>query len=455
MTPPANIFREYDIRGVWGKDLTEEGIYAIGRAFSFYLIEKLGREERLRITIGRDVRLSSPAIFGKLAQAFMDSGIDIIDIGVCPTPLQYFSLFHLPVDGGVMITASHNPAEFNGLKLSIGRETLFGEQIQDIRKYMEQGRTVDGRGTGSTYEIIPAYLDYLRAQFGPFNGIKAVLDSGNGVAGLVAPQLFSGLGAETVLLYCTPDGRFPNHHPDPVVVENIKDLISTVKKQKANIGIGYDGDADRVGVVDEDGEMIWGDKLLILFSREVLKAHPGAMVIGEVKCSQTLYDDIAAHGGKPLMWKTGHSLIKDKMRETGALIAGEMSGHMFFKDRYFGYDDAIYASLRAMEVLHKNGPPYSIKRLLADVPRTFSTPEIRVDCPDGKKFGVVEKIKEELRKEHPVIDIDGVRVQYPEGWGLVRASNTQPALVLRFEAKSGQSLDRIRQDVEKKLARLL
>ncbi|MDA8085949.1 MAG: phosphomannomutase/phosphoglucomutase, partial [Nitrospiraceae bacterium] len=278
---------------------------------------------------------------------------------------------------------------------------------------------------------------------------------GNGVAGIVAPALFEEFGAETIRLYCDPDGRFPNHHPDPVVVENIKDLIATVRSKKADLGIGYDGDGDRIGVVDGDGEVIWGDRLLALFARELLPKHPGATIIGEVKCSQSLYDDIEARGGRPVMWKTGHSLIKSKMKESGALLAGEMSGHIFFKDRYFGYDDAIYASLRLMEALKRNGPPYSIKRLLGGLPRLHSTPEIRIDCPDDKKFAVVEGIREEMRKHRPIIDIDGVRISYPEGWGLVRASNTQPALVLRFEAKSEEALGMIRGDVEGRLKKLL
>ena len=451
----GRIFREYDIRGVWGEDLNEGAVYAIGRAFACCLRERFPEAARPSVTIGRDARMSSPAMLEHLARALVESGIDVIDIGVCPTPLQYFSLFRLPVQGGLMITASHNPAEYNGLKLSLGTETIYGEKIQLIKRYIEEGRTVDGSGRLSERQIIPDYAAYMRGQFGELRGIKAVLDAGNGVAGVVAPALFEALGAETTLLYCDPDGRFPNHHPDPVVVENIKDLIQTVKSSKADLGIGYDGDGDRIGVVDGDGEVIWGDRLLVLFARELLSRRPGAVIIGEVKCSQCLYDDIEAHGGKPVMWKTGHSLIKSKMRESGALLAGEMSGHIFFQDRYFGYDDAIYASLRLMEALKKNGPPYSIKRLLGGLPRLHATPEIRMECPDERKFAVVELIKEQMRREHPIIDIDGVRVVYPEGWGLVRASNTQPALVLRFEAKTEGSLEKIRADLEEKLGKLL
>ena len=455
MKAPGRIFREYDIRGVWGADLTGEAVYAIGRAFAWCLRQRFPGAKEPAVTIGRDARTSSPLMLEALARALTESGLSVIDIGVCPTPLQYFSLFRLPVLGGIMITASHNPAEYNGLKLSIGTETIHGEDIQRIRRCVEEGRTVNGGGTLSARQIVPDYFEYMRGQFTTFSGIKAVLDAGNGVAGIVAPELFREFGAETVCLYCEPDGSFPNHHPDPVVAENLKDLIAAVKSEKADIGIGYDGDGDRIGVVDSDGEIIWGDRLLVLFARDVLSRNPGATIIGEVKCSQSLYDDIEAHGGKPLMWKTGHSILKSKMKECGALLAGEMSGHIFFKERYLGYDDAVYASLRLMESLKRNGPPYSIKRLLKGLPRLHSTPEIRVDCPDDRKFGVVERLREELRSDYSVIDIDGVRVRYPEGWGLVRASNTQPALVLRFEAKTPEALEDIRRDLEGRLEKLL
>lgn len=455
MTVSPHIFRQYDIRGVWGQDLNEEVVYSIGRAMAFRLYERSAGKKGLKVTVARDVRLSSPAMATALSRAFMESGIDVMDLGACPTPVQYFSLFSMPVDGGAMITASHNPAQFNGLKLSIGAETIYGAEIQRIREYISEEKTVNGPGALLMHDILPEYMEYMRGQFGQLGGVKAVLDCGNGAAGLVAPQLFNSLGIETVPLYCTPDGTFPNHHPDPVVPENIKDLISTVLKEKADLGIGYDGDGDRIGVVDGDGEIVWGDRLLSLFARQVLREHPGAAVIGEVKCSQSLYDDIEARGGVPMMWKTGHSLIKSKMKETGALLAGEMSGHIFFKDRYFGYDDAIYASLRLVEALRENGPPYSVKRLLGGLPRMSVTPEIRVDCPDDRKFGVVERIKEELGREHPIIDIDGVRVRYDSGWGLVRASNTQPALVLRFEALDDESLEKMRRDIEGKLKKLL
>jgi phosphomannomutase/phosphoglucomutase len=458
MTVDPRIFREYDIRGVWEKDLTAEAVHAIGRAYAAYLKEQTGKENvgkgRPKVTIGRDVRLSSPRVFEILCGAMLESGVDVVDIGVCPTPLQYYSLFRLPVDGGIMITASHNPAEFNGMKLSVGRETLFGEYIQLVRRYIEEGRKTGGRGTMESFGIIPDYMAYQREQFGLFDGLKVVTDCGNGAAGLVAPRLLRELGAEVIELYSEPDGRFPNHHPDPTVLGNIQDMVAAVKREKAHIGIGYDGDADRVGILDEDGEMVFGDRLMIIFARDLLKRHPGATVIGEVKCSQTMYDDISARGGNAVMWKTGHSLIKNRMKETGALLAGEMSGHIFFKDRYFGYDDAIYAGMRILEILRQAGPPYSVKALLADVPRMVSTPEIRVDCPDDMKFEVVEKMKKALAG-YPTIDIDGVRVKMEGGWGLIRASNTQPALVMRFEAADERTLASIRQKVEGELKRLL
>lgn len=453
MMVEAKIFRQYDIRGVWEKDLTAEAVRAIGKAFAFYLKDKTGKD-KLTVTIGRDVRNSSPAMFDALSGAMLSSGIDVIDIGMCPTPLQYFSLFHLPVDGGVMITGSHNPPEFNGMKLSLGRETLYGDMIQEIRGLVEKGASISGTGGLSSYDIITAYEENVKKGFSTLKGLKVVVDAGNGAGGIVGPGLIKALGAEVIELYCEPDGGFPNHHPDPVVLDNLKDLIATVKAEGAHIGIGYDGDADRIGVVDEEGGVVWGDRLMIIFARDILKANPGAAIIGEVKCSQTLYDDIAAHGGKPIMWKTGHSLIKKKLKDEHALLAGEMSGHIFFADRYFGYDDAIYASLRILETMHKTGKPYSVKRLLEGVAESFSTPEIRVDCPDETKFDVVEKMKD-VFKGYPVIDIDGVRVKFPDGWGLIRASNTQPALVLRFEANNPTSLEKIRGAIEGELKKLI
>lgn len=458
MINPA-IFREYDIRGIWEKDLTEEVIERIGKAFSVYLRNAL-KKEKITVSIGRDIRLSSSVIMKSLSRGLLSSGINIIDIGVCPTPVQYFSLFHLPVDGGVMITGSHNPPEFNGMKISVGKETLYGEKIQDIRRISERGDFVQGMGKSEVYKIMPVYMKHLKNSFSPLNGIKVVVDAGNGTAGLVAPQLMRDLGCEVIELYCDPDGNFPNHHPDPIVMENLKDLIAKVVSSGADIGMGYDGDADRIGVISDKGEVIWGDKLMIIFARDIIEKQKAEGIqekpifIADVKCSQIMYEEIARFGGNPIMWKTGHSLIKHKVKETGAILGGELSGHLFFADRYFGYDDAIYASLRLLEALSRNGRPYSIERLLSDVPKTISTPEIRVECPDDIKFEVVERVKEAFR-DYPFNDIDGIRIHFDRGWGLLRASNTQPALVLRFEAKDKDSLREIKELIEEKLNRVM
>jgi phosphomannomutase/phosphoglucomutase len=448
----SRIFREYDIRGVWEKDLTPEAVAALGRAFACYLKERL-TGDTLTVSVGRDARLSSPRILEILCTELTQSGVNVVDIGLCPTPLQYFSLFQLPVDGGIMITGSHNPPEFNGLKVSVGTETLFGESIQALRALVEKGTRCTGRGEIRAHNIVADYIEFMKGRFSRLDGLKAVLDAGNGVGGIVAPELMRSLGADVVELYTEPDGRFPNHHPDPVVLENVRDLARTVKKTGAHVGVGYDGDADRIGVVDERGEVVWGDRLMVIFSRDVLRERPGATIIGEVKCSQSLYEDITAHGGQAVMWKTGHSLIKKKMKDSGAALAGEMSGHIFFADRYYGYDDAVYASLRLLEVMKKNGKPYSVRRLLEDLPRTVFTPEIRVDFPDEKKFEVPSLVKDAFA-DYPIIDIDGIRIQFPEGWGLIRASNTQPALVLRFEARDEESLKKIRRKVERELRRV-
>jgi phosphomannomutase/phosphoglucomutase len=447
------IFRQYDIRGIWEKDLTSEVAELLGRGFASYLLKAINKD-RAKISVGRDARLHSPAISDSLIKGLTESGIDVINLGVCPTPLQYYSLYKLPVDGGVMITGSHNPPEFNGFKLSVGKSTIFGEAIQDVKKIIDKNDFKSGNGTVEEYPIIDDYINYLKDKFEPLSGLKVVVDAGNGTGGLVAPKIMRALGAEVIELYCNPDGRFPNHHPDPTLVESLSDLIAKVKEVKAHVGIGYDGDADRIGVVDEDGNIIWGDRLMIIFSRDILKDNPGAKIIGEVKCSQTLYDDIATHGGTPIMWKTGHSLIKEKMKKEHALLAGEMSGHLFFAHRYFGYDDAIYASLRLLEVIKKAGEPYSTRKLLKDVPDVIATPEIRFDCPDDIKFKIVEKAQNAFN-EFESITIDGIRIKFNDGWALIRASNTQPVLVLRFEAQNKTRLEEIKNFVEERLNKII
>ena len=442
------IFREYDIRGLVDQDLTAEVARLIGQSLATYL----SRRGKQKAAVGRDGRLSSPSLSGPLVQGMVEGGMEVVDIGVCPTPVFYFSLFHLDRDGGAMITGSHNPPEFNGFKVCSGKDTLYGEQIQDLRRIIESQNFVRGEGSVSRREIIPDYQTYVLEKIRLQRKIRVVIDSGNGTAGLVAPKILTELGCEVIDLFTEVDGRFPNHHPDPTVPEYMRALIDKVKETGAEVGIGYDGDADRIGAVDHLGNIIWGDQLMILFSRQVLKNHPGATIVSEVKCSQNLYDDIARNGGRGIMGRVGHSLLKKQMKEEKALLGGEMSGHIFFADRYFGYDDAIYASCRLVEILSQTEK--RIPDLLSDVPKIYNTPEIRVDCPEDKKFTLTEKVKESFRREYPIVDVDGVRIIFPDGWGLVRASNTQPILVLRFEARTPERLQEIRSLVEKKVEEL-
>ena len=439
------IYREYDIRGVVDKDLTPEIVKRLGQGFGTHMVN-LGRKD---LVVGRDGRLSSPSYGERAIEGLMSAGCNVVDIGVCPTPVYYFSLFHLDKDGGMMVTGSHNPPEFNGFKVSVGKSTIFGEEIQKLGRLVEQGEFASGQGNLAKVEIIQPYQETIKKNIKLDKKLKVVIDAGNGTAGIVAGSLLKDLGCEVDELYCDIDGRFPNHFPDPTIPANLKDLIGRMKKMGADIGIGYDGDADRIGVVDDQGNIIWGDQLMILFSREILKYKKGATFVAEVKCSQNLFTDIEKHGGRAIMWRTGHSLIKEKMKEEKAVLGGEMSGHIFFADRYFGYDDAIYASCRLIELLSKTDKKLS--QLLEDVPKTFITPEIRVDCPDEIKFNVVEKVKEDLRQTFSTIDVDGVRVQFGDGWGLARASNTQPVLVLRFEALTEKRLQEIKKLVEEKV----
>jgi len=456
------LFREYDLRGIVGSELTVELAERVGRAYATYAS---GRGVKT-ISLGRDGRLSSPSLHQSLLKGLLDGGLDVIDIGVCSSPLVYFSLFTLPVGGGIMITGSHNAAEYNGFKICVGKEAIYGEAIQELRRVMEKGVFVSGAGRLSEYAIIPDYLAYIKKSFSGVNAhrLHVVIDCGNGAASLVAKQALELLGCKVTGLYCDLDGRFPNHHPDPTVLDNLSDLMQTVKDQKADVGIGYDGDADRIGAVDERGDVLWGDRLLVVYARDILAVKPGGAIISEVKASQSLYDDIAAKGGRPIMWKTGHSLIKAKMKEESAVLAGEMSGHMFFADRYFGYDDAVYASCRLIEILAKGTLPLSA--LVSDLPKTVVTPEIRVDLPDTVKFDVVRSIqarfadylktKQSLGPADLVlrdlITIDGVRAVFDGGWGLIRASNTQPALVLRFEAVSSERMNAIRSLIDQELS---
>ena len=453
---PGQIFREYDIRGVADRDLSDAIATGIGRGFAKMLTANpAGSASPLRVAVGRDCRLSSPRLFEALTKGLVQAGVHVIDIGVGPTPMLYFAAHHLGTDGAVMITGSHNPGNENGFKLMRGKASFFGPEIQALKDLIEKGDF--GRGGAGKIEVQDvqdAYVEEMKTRFdfSKHGGLEFVLDAGNGAGGPLALRAMKALGLTPDPLYCEMDGKFPNHHPDPTVLENVEALIQRVRATGARVGLAYDGDADRLGAVDEKGEVIWGDKLMILFSRALLQATPGATILGEVKCSQTLYDDIAKHGGKPVVWKTGHSLIKTKMKETGALLAGEMSGHLFFADRYRGYDDAVYASLRLLEIVANDPRPLS--EMLADVPKTFTTPELRVDCPDAIKFQVVSAVTKHFKdKGNSVLDIDGARISFPGSssapkWGLVRASNTGPVLVMRFEAGTKDELDAIRQEVE-------
>jgi len=443
------IFREYDIRGIAGRDLTPEFAEHLGQAYAQYVAGRkpVGGRARLKISVGRDCRLSSDSYADAIIRGVTSGGIDVVNIGVCPSPLTYFSVHHFDLDGAIMITGSHNPADYNGFKISIGQDTIHGAQVQDLRVIMERPAAKAAQaGDVSNAEIIPAYVDWVVSHAKPLKKKKIVVDAGNGTASTVAPDLFKRLGAEVLPLYCELDGRFPNHHPDPTVPANLKDMIALVKKEGADFGVAFDGDSDRIGLCDETGKVIYGDEMMVMFSRNVLKAKPGATIISEVKSSYRLYEDIAKKGGRPIMWKTGHSLIKSKMKEEKAALAGEMSGHIFFADRFFGFDDAIYAATRVYEIASETNGPLST--VLADLEQTVNTPEIRVDCQEEKKFALVEETKSLLRNAGKVNDIDGIRLDCGDGWGLVRASNTQPVIVLRFEAKSASRLEEIRNVVE-------
>jgi len=440
------IFRQYDIRGMVDRDLTEEVAWEIGRGYGTLVIRKGYRN----VTCGMDGRVHSYRLQSALVEGINASGCDVLNIGECPTPLLYFSIFHFNADGGIMVTGSHNPPEYNGFKMCIGTGTIYGETIQQIRKIIENKDFESGRGEHRHLDIEEPYLAHLKDNIKLERPIEVVLDAGNGVAGRVAPDAFTQAGCKVHALYCDVDGTFPNHHPDPTIPANLDDLIKKVRETGADVGMAYDGDGDRLGAVDEKGNIIYGDKLLLLFARKVLEKNPGAAIIGEVKCSKVLYDDIAAHGGRPIMWKTGHSLIKQKMKEEHALLAGEMSGHLFFADRYFGFDDGIYASLRLAEIIAQGSRPLS--SYFEDVPVTYSTPEIRNECPEKYKFEIVEKVKKWFQEhDYRIIDVDGVRVEFDDGWGLIRASNTQPVLVLRFEATTAERLKEIQELVESRL----
>ena len=447
MTIDSGIFRQNDVRGIVGRDLTDEVAHALGTAYASLMRE---RGVSGAVAVGRDNRPSGESLRDALVAGLTSAGVDIVDIGVVPTPLLYWSLHHLTVIGGIQITGSHNPAEYNGFKLSFGTESLHGQDIQHLLRIIQRGQGPDARrpGTVRHEDVIGRYVADVVTRIGPFSRrMKVVYDCGNGAGALVAPRLMAALGLDAIGLFTESDGTFPNHHPDPTVPENLEDLIGAVRREQAEIGLAFDGDADRIGMVDGAGRIVWGDHILILYARDVLaRTGQGQPVIFDVKCSQALPAEILRAGGVPVMWKTGHSLIKEKMKETNAPLAGEMSGHMFFGEGFYGHDDALYGAARLLRIIADSGS--TVRELLADVPEFVSTPEIRVDCADSLKFDLVQRAVEYFRARYDVIDVDGVRVLFGDGWGLIRASNTQPIIVTRFEARTPERLADIRAEME-------
>ncbi|MGQ0639478.1 MAG: phosphomannomutase/phosphoglucomutase [Gemmatimonadaceae bacterium] len=445
MAIAPGIFRQYDIRGVTTKDLTPDTAYEIGRAYAQYLTT---HGIRGAVAAGRDNRPSGSALRDALVRGLTECGVDVVDVGVVPTPLVYWSLHNLGVVGGIQITGSHNPPEYNGFKLCVGHESLHGEEIQRLYDFIKAGTFPTGKGSVRQEDIIDRYVDDIVARTGTLSRrLRVVIDCGNGAGALVAGKLVSRLGIDATYLFCESDGTFPNHHPDPTVVENLHDLIETVASKKADVGVAFDGDADRLGIIDEQGGIVWGDHILIIYARDVLqRLGKGQPIIFDVKCSQALPMAITAAEGVPVMWRTGHSLIKDKMREMQAPIAGEMSGHMFFAEGFYGHDDAMYGAARFLRIVADSGT--SVSGLLADVPKFVSTPELRIDCPDEIKFSLVDKAVKYFRSKYDVVDVDGVRVLFGDGWGLIRASNTQPVIVCRYEARTTERLSVIRGEME-------
>jgi phosphomannomutase/phosphoglucomutase len=441
------IFREYDIRGIAETELLDDDVYRLGQAFGTYALE----HGATSCPVGRDVRLSGPRIQKALTDGILSTGLDVIDVGVVPTPTFYFSQFLLDTRAGVMVTASHNPPPYNGFKVGLDKTTIYGEEIQNLRKVMEAGRFRQGKGKLESRDVVPAYIEALRSRVTVSRPLRVAFDPGNGCAGVLLERLFAGTMVTPEYINLTPDGNFPAHVPDPTVPKYMKQLTDLVLAKGFDCGIGYDGDSDRIGAIDEKGNSVYGDRLLGICATEVIAKHPGAKVVFEVKCSQGLVEYLERIGGTPLMWKTGHSLIKAKMKEEGALLAGEMSGHMFFADDYYGYDDALFASLRLLSIMASTGRRLS--DLAAEMPSYPVTPELRAECPDELKFKIVDEVRDYFRGKYKVIDIDGARVVFADGWGLIRASNTQAVLVLRFEAKTRERLAEIRRLFYDRLAR--
>ena len=451
MKIPPSIFRQYDIRGVVGEYLDPQVAHAIGRAVATDARQRTGKAARL--AVGRDNRPSGDVLAHALGDGMAAAGATAIDIGMLPTPALYLALHELGVDGGVQVTGSHNPPQFNGFKMVVGGKTLYGEDIQELRRLIEDDATDDGAGSLEVETtVLERYSAAILERNGPLaRSIRVVVDCGNGVTSLVAERVLSRLGADVTPLFCESDGTFPNHHPDPSVLENLIDLQEAVRRVKAELGIAFDGDGDRIAVVDERGEVVYGDKLLALFGRDLVqRLGDGHSVIFDVKCSDVLAGDLEKSGLKPVMWKTGHSLIKAKMKELGSPLAGEMSGHMFFGGDYYGFDDALFAAARLLDYLAKTNEPISV--MLSSLPQRYSTPELRVDCDDGRKFDIVARAVEHFSSKYETLNIDGVRISFADGWGLIRASNTQPVLVMRFEAGSEEALQSYRGEVEEWLA---
>lgn len=438
----GHIFREYDIRGVYNEDFDNDFAYQLGRAYSSYLKDEMN--EQPTVSVGYDARLSSPPIVESLIRGFTDSGVKIYNLGLITTPMSYFSMFHLNLTGGIMVTGSHNPPEYNGFKLSRGKTTIFGQQIQDLKSYLENEKFIEGTGSVEDYDLTSSYVSRYQEEFKDLKQLPVVLDCGNGAAGSIVRKLYEGVGLSPEILFEEPDGTFPNHHPDPTVEENMDALKAKVAECGAKIGVGFDGDADRIGIVDEKGRFILGDEIMMIVARDILATHSGAKIIGDVKCSDRLYQDIKEHGGSPIMWKTGHSLIKNKIKEEKSPFGGELSGHIFFSDRNYGYDDAPYAGLRLVEILGRTGK--TVDELLEGIPKSYSTPEIRMETTEENKVTLVKKLQEHFSddsNEYTVNKIDGVRVSFEDGWALVRSSNTQPVITIRFESHTPDGLERI------------
>ncbi len=438
MNPPREIFKAYDIRGIVGKTLTPAIVEAIGRAIGSATLKRGGKA----IVIGRDGRLSGPELARSLAQGLQATGVDVIDIGMVATGMLYFATYELGTGSGVMVTGSHNPPDYNGLKMMIAGETLYGDAITALRTRIEANDLTSGQGSYREHDIGETYLARIAADIKPARPLHIAVDCGNGVAGAYAPTLFRRLGCKVTELFCDVDGTFPNHHPDPAHPENLEDLKAALARTGADVGFAFDGDGDRLGVVTGDGNIIYPDRQLMLYAADVLSRSPGATIIYDVKCTRNLGPWITRHGGKPLLWKTGHSLIKAKLRETGAALAGEMSGHVFFKERWYGFDDALYVGARLLEILARSADPSAVLNALPDA---ISTPELQLQCAEGEHFTLIRTLQSQAQFEGAVnvIDIDGLRVEYADGFGLMRASNTTPVIVLRFEADNDLAIKRI------------